>query len=126
MAMNLESRSREAFELVTDALECLDKYRESREVDELKLAKTKLEAAKIKDPLYFRAHYFDAIVDDLSGRSKTAVATLSRLLEEKPPFAEEVQYNLGVSSCPIIPVGHMRMATTPSRPQNRIMHSCST
>jgi tetratricopeptide (TPR) repeat protein len=63
----------------------------------LKSAKEKLVSAKGKDPLYFRAHYFDAIVDDLTGNSKTAVETFLRLLEEQPPFAEEVRYNLGVA-----------------------------
>jgi tetratricopeptide (TPR) repeat protein len=97
MTMHLESRNREAFELVTDALERLDKYRETRDMAVLKSAKEKLVSAKGKDPLYFRAHYFDAIVDDLTGNSKNAVDTFSRLLEEQPPFAEEVRYNLGVA-----------------------------
>ncbi len=97
MTMHLESRDREAFELVTDALECLDKYRETRDMTVLKFAKEKLVSAKVKDPLYFRAQYFDAIVDDLTGHSMDAVETLSRLLAEAPPFTEEVRYNLGVA-----------------------------
>jgi hypothetical protein len=86
MNMHLESTDREAFELVTDALECLDQYRDSRDVAALKAAKAKLVSAKDKDPGYFRAHYFDAIVDDLSGQPKHAVETFSRLLDEQPPF----------------------------------------
>src|SRR5882672_9835666 len=97
MNMHLESTNREAFELVTDALVYLDQYRDSRDVSVLGSAKLKLRAAKDKDPAYFRAHYFDAIVDDLAGHPDDAVLTFTRLLEQRPVFADEVRYNLGVA-----------------------------
>jgi len=95
--MHLESQNREAFELVTGALECIDKYRASRDVAILESAKAKLTSALQKDPGYFRASYFDAIVDDLVGNSKRAAEIFARLAEERPPFLDEVRYNLGVA-----------------------------
>src|SRR5207249_484394 len=97
MNMHLESKSREAFELVTDALEIIDRYRSSRDITVLNSAKQKLESAWKKDPDYFRAYYFDAIVDDLAGRAARAAGKLSALLDEGPPFVEEVRYNLGLA-----------------------------
>src|SRR3954470_23901478 len=98
MPMLLESNSREAFELVTEALEHLDDYRESRDYKFLDAAKQMLTAAKAKDPNYFRAFYFDAIVDDLSGRSVQAVQTFELLDVQETPFANEVRYNYAVAS----------------------------
>jgi tetratricopeptide (TPR) repeat protein len=97
MNMHLESPNREAFELVTDALVYIDQYRNSRDVSALGSAKQKLQSATAKDPAYFRAHYFDAIVDDLAGHPADAVKTFEKLLDERPPFIEEVRYNLGVA-----------------------------
>ena len=95
--MQVESKSREAFELVTAALESLDKYRESRDVAHLRAAKTSLFSAKSKDPQYFRAAYYGAMVDDLIGDQKAAVAGFRELLNQVPARTEEVRYNLGVA-----------------------------
>lgn len=97
MPMVLESTSREAFELVTDALEFIDEYRESRETRFLKAAKEKLKAAKENDPEYFSAHYYDAIVDDLDGRSTEAIKTLQLLEKEHTQFQSEILYNHAVA-----------------------------
>jgi tetratricopeptide (TPR) repeat protein len=97
MRMHLESENREAFELVTDALEYIDQYRASRNFAVLASAQTKLLSALEKDPGYFRACYFNAIVDDLVGRSQKAASTFQKLVEEQPPFIDEVRYNLGVA-----------------------------
>src|SRR5574337_319725 len=97
MNMHFESTSRVAFELVTDALECIDRYRDSRDLAVLESAKQKLASAKDADPAYFRAYYYDAIVDDLAGRPRAAVEAFGNLLQEQPPFAEELRYNLGVA-----------------------------
>jgi hypothetical protein len=97
MPMELETRNREAFELVTEALEFIDQYRASRDVSRLKDATVRLAAASQKDPNYFRARYYDAIVDDLSGRFKVAAEKLAGLLEQSPPLADEVRYNLGLA-----------------------------
>jgi tetratricopeptide (TPR) repeat protein len=113
MSMNLEATHPEAFALVTDALEYVDRYRESRNIAALRVAKAKLGSAKDRDPQYFRAHYVDAIVDDLSGHPKRAVETFSRLLDEHPsalrpgapsmrrrpgwPLIAEVRYNLALA-----------------------------
>jgi tetratricopeptide (TPR) repeat protein len=97
MHLQFESKSREAFDFVTTALTDLDRYRQSREMSVLEAAKASLANALSKDPLYFRAHYLDAIVDDLRGRPAEAVDTFKRLLDERPPFVDEVRYNLGVA-----------------------------
>lgn len=97
MPMQLETRNRQAFELVTEALECIDQYRASRDVARLQDATTRLTQASAKDPNYFRARYYDAIVDDLSGRFKPAAEKLRCLLDQSPPLADEVRYNLGLA-----------------------------
>lgn len=97
MQLQLESNSREAFDFVTAALTDLDRYRQLREISVLDSAKSSLATAISKDPLYFRAHYLDAIVDDLRGKPNLAVPTFQRLLSDSPPFADEVRYNLGVA-----------------------------
>jgi tetratricopeptide (TPR) repeat protein len=97
MPLELETRNREAFELVTEALEFIDRYRESRDVATLKDATVRLTQAREKDPNYFRARYYDAIVDDLSGRFRVAAEKLTGLLRESPPLADEVRYNLGLA-----------------------------
>ena len=97
MPMQLETRNREAFELVTEALEYIDQYRVSRDIARLQDATARLIQATEKDPNYFRARYYDAIVDDLSGRFKPAAAKFRGLLEQSPPLADEVRYNLGLA-----------------------------
>ena len=97
MQTHLETRNREAFELVTDALEAVDRYRVSRDISVLDDAKEKLVAAIQKDPAYFRASYYSAIVDDLAGRSAKAAEELQKLVPLQPTLADEVRYNLAVA-----------------------------
>ncbi len=97
MPLELETRNREAFELVTEALELIDQYQESRDVAKLKDATLRLTTASQKDPSYFRAKYYDAIVDDLAGRFKSAAKKLTDLLGQSTLLAEEVRYNLGLA-----------------------------
>lgn len=92
-----ETSSWQAFELVADALGVIDQYRRSRNVDVLKCARSKLASALQRDPSYVRARFYEAIVDDLAGEPKKAAQTLKGLLDERPPFANEVSYNLGVA-----------------------------
>ena len=97
MQMQLETRNREAFELVTDALQAVDQYRVSKDVSVLDDAKKKLLAAIDKDPAYFRASYYNAIVDDLAGRSSQAAEELKRLIDQQLGLSDEVRYNLAVA-----------------------------
>lgn len=97
MPMQLDTRNREAFELVSEALGFIDQYRESRDVGRLKDATLRLTTARERDPNYFRARYYDAIVDDLSGQFRSAVQKLTSLLGESPLLANEVRYNLGLA-----------------------------
>lgn len=97
MRVQLETTKRRAFDLVTDALECIDQYRRLKDLSILETAKQKLVSAISEDPTYVRATYVDGIVDDLSGRSVDAVNTFSKLLAAEPPFLDELRYNLGVA-----------------------------
>src|SRR5438445_4218533 len=96
VTMHFESPSRRAFELVTEALREIDGYRASKELSRLGLAQDKLHRALHVDPAYFRAWYYDALVNDLAGKPKDAAERLEVLLQHNTPFADEVRYNLGV------------------------------
>src|SRR2546427_1647697 len=97
ITMHFESPSRRAFELVTEALREIDGYRASKERSRLQIAQEKLQRALQVDPGFFRASYYEAIVTDLAGKAKVAAARLELLLQQNPPFADEVRYNLGVA-----------------------------
>lgn len=97
VTMHFESPSRRAFELVTEALREIDGYRASKERSRLQTAQEKLQRALQVDPGFFRASYYDAIVTDLAGKAKDAAAHLELLLQQNPPFDDEVRYNLGVA-----------------------------
>src|SRR5437773_133795 len=97
MNMQSDTENRKAFELVSDALLDIDKYKAHKELAPLQDAKGKLEAAIREDPHYIRAHYFAGITYDLVGLPAEAVERLEQVLRATPPFKEEVEYNLGVA-----------------------------
>ncbi|HVG19030.1 MAG TPA: tetratricopeptide repeat protein [Blastocatellia bacterium] len=97
MSMHVETNNRKAFELVTEALMDIDRYKHTKQKEQLELAKDKLEEAQGEDPKYMRALYYSAMVNDLIGKAADAVEQFEKILEENPPFIEEVRYNLGVA-----------------------------
>src|SRR5579871_6773593 len=97
MAMHLETPNRRAFELVTEALELIGEYRDSKDVSKLDDARMRLETACGVDPDYYRAKYYSAIVDDLSGKFTPAVQKFTQLLGQSTPLDNEVRYNLGLA-----------------------------
>src|SRR5437870_6900765 len=97
MDMHIETRNRKAFKFVTEALTDIDHYKSSKDKAKLESAKSKLEQAKWEDPLYLRAFYYSAMVKDLIGQAKDAVDEFEKVLQQRPPFAEEARYNLGIA-----------------------------
>ena len=66
----------------------------------LELASDKIHSALKADPTYIRAVYYDAIVDDLQGKSNDAPPKYQRVLKAAHAdarFSQEVRYNLGVA-----------------------------
>jgi tetratricopeptide (TPR) repeat protein len=97
MSMHVETSNRKAFELLTEALIDIDRYKHSKEMAQLESAKEKLEKAQTEDPGYMRVLYYTAMVNDLIGQPADAVDQFKAVLDQNPPFAEEVRYNLGVA-----------------------------
>lgn len=97
MNMHVDTESRRAFELVTEALLEIDKYKLQKDRRPLHQATHKLDEALEEDPQYLRAHYVRALADDLVGHPSQAAERLERVLSAAPPFKDEVEYNLGVA-----------------------------
>lgn len=93
-----ETRSDRAFELVTDALLNIDRYQESGDPKFLARAERRLQAALEKDPKYFKARYFQAMVSYLGGKAGDAIEQFSGLLSAPAPaLSKEVKYNLAAA-----------------------------
>jgi tetratricopeptide (TPR) repeat protein len=94
-----DTRNWQAFHLATEALRDIDKFAEAAVKDRKLLidARKKLEDAVRHDHNFLRARYYGAVVDDMLGYSKEAVAELSELIRDNPAFREEAEYNLAVS-----------------------------
>lgn len=97
MTIQLETNNRKAFDLVVDALEMIDEYRSSRDHERLNQASSKLRLAIDLDPAYFRAKYYEAVVEDLAGRSSSAVLKLEPMAVVDSPIQNEIRYNLGLA-----------------------------
>jgi tetratricopeptide (TPR) repeat protein len=97
MTTQLETGNREAFQLVSEALDLIERYQSSRDIAKLHDASDRLAKAREKDPEYFRARYYDAIIDDLTGQFKRAASKFTNLLNEGPFLRDEVRYNLGLA-----------------------------
>lgn len=97
MSMHIETSDWKAFSLVTEALTYIDTYRRSKELERLESAQSCLSKAIDRDPKYLRAVYLSAMVNDLSGRANDAIPQFEKVLNENPPFIEEVRYNLAVA-----------------------------
>jgi len=96
--MNVETHKRKAFELVTEALTNLDHYKQSKDRKRLNKAEEQLIAALDEDPQYLRALYIKGMVSDLQGEGQKAIDEFEVVLNNEPPFADEVRYNLAVAN----------------------------
>lgn len=99
--MHLETPSRAAFELVSQAVERIDLYKESRDRNHLLAARSKLDQALQKDQRYLHAVFFSGVVSDLIGDINSAIQSfrtvLTQVPEAKTAVHEQVRYNLAVS-----------------------------
>lgn len=95
----METNNWQAFNLATEALRDIDRFVSSSSKNRAILmeAREKLAGAVNKDPSFMRAQYYSAIVDDMLGQPAKAATELEQLLDRKPAFKDEAEYNLGVS-----------------------------
>jgi len=101
MSSSLETTRPEALDALREAIHEVVAYRQDptnrRRLD---VASAKIKSALKDDPGYLRAIYYDAIVDDLMGRSAEASPKYEQVLRTAradSTFLQEVQYNLGVA-----------------------------
>jgi tetratricopeptide (TPR) repeat protein len=97
MNLRLETESRKAFELVASAVEQIESFQEKRDPLELQSAQGLLAAALAEDPQYVDAVYFNGMVTELNGKAADAIPLFEQVLDARPLFADQVEYNLGVA-----------------------------
>jgi len=95
--MRLEPVNKHAEKLVGDAFGYVEQYRRTKNQKHLSAASVNLDTARNEDPEYLPALYGRAIVDDLTGRSVDAIKVFEQVLAERPPFLDEVEFQLGVA-----------------------------
>lgn len=97
--MNIETDSRRAFENVADAVEKIERYRETKEIGMLVEAESALSDALRCDRDYLGAIFYSGVVQDLIGKPADAVPYFERVLQSAHDQAvrEEAEYNLGVA-----------------------------
>jgi tetratricopeptide (TPR) repeat protein len=95
----------DVFELVTDALEFIDKYNKSKDEKLLEPAYTHLKHALEINRGHFRARYFQAMVNYLQGNKyREAIEQFDQLLHGvglSPALANEIRYNLAATYCEV-------------------------
>jgi tetratricopeptide (TPR) repeat protein len=101
MKLRFETSEPNAFIALSEAMREIIAFRERPEARQhLETATDRIHKALSTDPDYGQAIYYDAILDDLSGRSVAATEKYERVLEltkDNPALANEVRYNLGVA-----------------------------
>ena len=97
MSMRINTNNPEVLNLMSDAMWELDRYKETKQLEQLISANDKFEKAIALDPKCMRCLFYGAMVNDLVGKPKDAVEKLERLLSENPPSSDEVEYNLAVA-----------------------------
>lgn len=99
--MHTETIDRQAFELVSTAIEFLDEYNQDRQLSLLKQAESALQGALKRDPQYLDASYYAGVVQDLIGKPADAVRIFEEILNGLPRDGEnrrsEVEYSRGVA-----------------------------
>lgn len=97
MAMNLDTRYPQAFDRLREARQSLDRFKQGKEREQLKMAAQLITEALQIDPQYLRAFYYRGMVKDLLGQPGEAASDFELVLNQRPPFLTEVKYNLGVA-----------------------------
>lgn len=78
-------------------LEKLRHYRDSGNREDLENASNQFNAAVVNEPKSIGPRYFWSIAQDLLGDSNAAIEGLKWVSDNKPPYQEEVFYNMGVA-----------------------------
>src|SRR5687768_13877074 len=95
--MHLETLNSKAADFVSGAIVDMNAFRRTKRRDQLESAAVKIDRARAEDPSFLPVLYCRAMLDDLRGRSKDAIEEFQKVLEEKPPFSDEVEYYLGLA-----------------------------
>lgn len=99
--LSLATDNRRAFELVANAVDAIDRYKNHRNRDALEQALTGLDEAIRNDEHYILAPYYKAVIEDLLGQSQEAANHLQKILsqtsEANPNLVAEMHYNLAVA-----------------------------
>ncbi len=97
--MNVKTLNRKAFESVTCALENIDEYYATRDVECLERAEADLKNAREEDPKYLGAILYSGMVMDLIGRPADASPFFEKILREIEDrnVQTEARFNLAVS-----------------------------
>lgn len=97
MSMHIETSNQRALQLTNQSWSDINLYKQSKERARLESAQAKLEQAISEDPKYLKAFYYRAMVNDLIGRSEDAIEQFEKVLQEQPPFIDDVRYHLGMA-----------------------------
>jgi tetratricopeptide (TPR) repeat protein len=98
-----ETTNFKAFDLLTTALTRIDKYQSSKDEKLLDEAAEFINEALKADDKYFKAKYFQAVVNHLQGNNKEAIDVFYGL--ESNPTSEvgqEIRYNIAVANYNIV------------------------
>jgi len=95
--MHLETDDQKVSSLVSQAVEEIETYRDTKDTSVIRSASARLEAALVRDPEYLHALYYRGVARDLLGHARDAIPDLERVLSANPPFVNEVTYHLGVA-----------------------------
>jgi hypothetical protein len=94
-----ETKNFEAFGLLTTALTRIDKYQSSKDEKLLKEAAESISKALQSDANYFKAQYFQAVVNYLQGEHGVAIDNFYDLLKSEPSsdVGDEIRYNIAIA-----------------------------
>lgn len=97
--MNIQTLNRKAFESVTRALEKINEYYATRDVEYLERADADLKNARREDPRYLGAIFYSGMVMDLIGRPADASPLFEKILRgtKDRNVQIEARFNLAVS-----------------------------
>src|SRR5438128_2680102 len=93
-----ETKNFEAFDLLTTALTRIDKYQSSKSEKLLDEAADSISKALKADQDYFKARYFQAVVNHLQGNNEGAIAVFYGLESDLySEVGQEIRYNIAVA-----------------------------
>jgi tetratricopeptide (TPR) repeat protein len=98
MSLNLKSKSPKANAHLTMGVDRLLRFQQQPEDPAiLSEAEEDLNKALEEDPAFLPAVYYRGLTRELKGENDLAISDLSQVVESRPPFKAEAQFNLGVA-----------------------------